>query len=82
MPNYFVLPQTERTKTGGEAFLEGASPYIQQAFAMMLQRKMQEQQRQRNLDLARQTNPELFMANSAPMAQKSYQETKAQSDKV
>ena len=60
MPNYFVLPQTERTKTGGEAFLEGASPYIQQAFAMMLQRKMQEQQRQRNLDLARQTNPELF----------------------
>ena len=44
---YLTLPTPERTKTGFEAFSEGASPYLQQAFAMMLQRKMQEQQLQR-----------------------------------
>jgi hypothetical protein len=38
-------------RTGGQEFVDAFSPYLQQAFQMMLQQKMQEQQTQRNLQL-------------------------------
>ncbi len=47
-------------RTGGQEFTEAFSPYLQQAFAMMMQRKIQEQQRQKNLEQARQVMPGMF----------------------
>ena len=47
-------------KTALESFREGFSPYLQMAFQAMLKRKMEDQQRQKNMQIARETNPELF----------------------
>ena len=64
-----VIP---RSQSGGEAFTEGFSPYLQMAFQAMLKRKMEDQQRQKNLDLARQTNPELFTETTPLSAYQKY----------
>ena len=56
-----VIPPS---RTGGQEFLEAFTPYLQQAFSYLLQRKMQEQQRQRNIEQAQQILPGLFQQPS------------------
>lgn len=67
-----MLPQQERTRTGGETFSEGASQYLQMAFQAMLQRKMADMQRQRNLEQARQVAPQLFAETTPASAYQKY----------
>ena len=47
-------------RTGLQEFSEGMSPYLQLAFKQMLERKYQDQQRQRNIELVQQAQPQAF----------------------
>ena len=58
-----ILPER---KTGLGQFVENATPFLNYAFQIMMQRKLEEQKRKRNLEVARQTNPELFTEQITP----------------
>lgn len=55
-----VIPRQPAPRTGVGEFVDAANPYIQQAFALMLKRQMEEQQRQRNMEQAQQMFPDAF----------------------
>jgi hypothetical protein len=57
---YITLPSPERTKSGFEAFAEGASPYLQMAMETMLKKQMEENQRRKGMEQAQQMFPDAF----------------------
>ena len=53
-------------RTGGQDFAEAFSPYLQQAFQKMMQRKLEEEQFKKNIDLAKQMG---FVSETQPALQ-------------
>lgn len=63
---YITLPQTERTKSGLEAFSEAFTPGLERAFHLALQRKMEEEQYRKTMERNKQMFPELFQEQITP----------------
>ena len=62
---YIMLPTPQRTPTGLEEFAKPFSEQLQLAMQNMLKTQMENQQRERNLQQAYQTSPELFSPDYA-----------------
>lgn len=61
-----------RQKSGMEAFNESFSPYLQQAFSILLQKKLQDQQRQQSIEQTQKMFPEAFTQSLNPAGQAKY----------